>query len=117
MSWGFSQVVERATKIGDDVANSEFAWEVERALQRTGHAVDQGITEVASATEAGMSKVKQGIEKIGEDLQPTLATAEERTHEFVQSAAPRIQESLFSAMSSAAKTAIWFQSLGSHSRV
>eukprot|EP00927_Polykrikos_kofoidii_P045963 TRINITY_DN40120_c0_g1_i1.p1 TRINITY_DN40120_c0_g1~~TRINITY_DN40120_c0_g1_i1.p1 ORF type:complete len:440 (+),score=112.32 TRINITY_DN40120_c0_g1_i1:65-1384(+) len=127
-SWGFSKVVEGATKIGDDLSHLDIAKETEKLAEKTEQVLSKGSAEAARLTEAGISKTKRTVADIHEDLKPMLGetavqaqVAKEKAAEIAEVMKPKLQEatetaktSFLGAVTNAAKTAIWFQSLGAH---
>jgi len=132
MSWGFGRVAETATKISDDIAESEFAKETSRLVADAEVAVTKQVSEASKMAEAGLSRARTNFEQLQQDLQPSLTEAQEKVREvttgiseqvepIAEKVRPHVTEAketaktgLFSAFSQAAKTAIWFQSLGAH---
>mmetsp|Transcript_61003 Transcript_61003/g.145366 ORF Transcript_61003/g.145366 Transcript_61003/m.145366 type:complete len:416 (+) Transcript_61003:98-1345(+) len=130
MSWGFGRVAEKATKIGDDIADSEFAKETTRRLAEAEVVVSQQVNEASKMAEAGISRARTNLEQMQQDLQPTLNETQDRVREaatgiaeqvepLAEKVRPHVEEAkeaaktgIFTAFSNAAKTAIWFQSLG-----
>jgi len=133
MSWGFSKVVEGATKVSDTVAEVDFAQEAQKFVQRTDEAMQVGAEEVSKLTEAATNQARvlgQDLETRAATLRPglekTAQTAElanKKASEFAEQMQPKLldahekaRKGLFKAASTAAATAIWFQSLGSAGR-
>jgi len=128
MSWGFSKVVEGATKMSDTVAEVDFAQEAQKFVQKTDEAIQMGAEEVSKLTEAATNQARV----IGQDFETTTLRpgleqtaqaaelANKKASEFAEQMQPKLLEAhekakkgLFKAASTAAATAIWFQSLGS----
>jgi len=127
MGWGWGRVVDGASKLSEDIANSEFAKQTETFASKTEEVVSRKATEVSELTQVGFSKAREKVGEIHQDLQPTIEkTAEhaqvatERASELAEQMKPKLIEAsetakstLKSAVWTAASTAIWFQSLGS----
>mmetsp|Transcript_45597 Transcript_45597/g.105803 ORF Transcript_45597/g.105803 Transcript_45597/m.105803 type:complete len:410 (+) Transcript_45597:71-1300(+) len=132
MSWGFGRVAETATKISDDIAESEFAKETSRLVADAEVVVTKQVSEASKMAEASLSRARTNFEQLQQDLQPSLNEAQEKVREvtsgiteqvepIAEKVRPHVTEAketaktgIFSAFSQAAKTAIWFQSLGAH---
>jgi len=130
MSWGFSKIVEGATKVSDTVAEVDFAQEAQNLVQKTDDVMQVGVEEVSKLTEVATNQARV----LGQDLETRAATlrpglektaqaaelANKKASEFAEQMQPKILEAhekakkgLFKAASTAAATAIWFQSLAS----
>lgn len=143
MSWGWNRttakasevsakVSETTSKLSDDLAKTDWNTKSQEIAARTSEVLSQGASEAARLSEQGLTKAKSGIETISQELQPALSqtaaaagAAKERTAEKLAEVSEKMQPQLaeagetaktglFGFASSAAKTAIWFQSLGAH---
>jgi len=119
MSWGFSKVVEGATKVSDKVAEVDFAQEAQKFVQKTDEAMLMGAEEVSKLTEAATNQARVLGQDFETGLEKTSQAAElanKKASALAEQMQPKLLEAkkgLFKAASTAAATAIWFQSLGS----
>jgi hypothetical protein len=118
------------------VAIEQAGTQVITNVEKISTDVEKIGTDVGAKVITGVEKistdVKTGVDKMTSDIQPTISeaaastsaaadVAREKTEELAQALKPAFREAqqstktaLFSFASNAAKTAIWFQSLGSH---
>lgn len=114
MSWGFSKVAETATKIGDDISKTDLAKETEKLASKTEQVVGRTVSEVTNVTHGVVHTVQNAVHQVGQELQPHVEKVEERASVIVKDAGENAKTGFFNVMGSAARTAIWFQSLGAH---
>jgi len=119
-AWGLGKVVEGASKVGDKVAEVDWAHEGTKLAQKTDQAV-QKVTETATSKARTIGQdLQPGLEKTAAALQPGIEKTAQKAGELAEHMKPKLAEAgenakkgLFAAASHAAATAIWFQSLGS----
>lgn len=127
-SWGFSQVREKAVEAHEEVSKSggyaRASTFVNQTASQANTVIEQasaGIEQVGCQAKANLDQLgtqaNDGISKISNDLQPALndaVAAAEAMKPKLREAKETARSSLFGFAAGAAKTAIWFQSLGAH---